>query len=237
MASFTTLLFNGAANNLPNFSFDSFYNHFQERISSNFTAKPYSKGVNEFIITEPKDVDTDSCLFQVSETNALTHRPNLQLDQILVISHQSQFLPEYAPLGDNSKVNLNLDSLSSNFSTNALLVNQGNSLKGQFYISNLSYQKLNFLSANPELMNLTASLQTQNQLINNLRWSYRYNILHRRTMHNSHKITESKKLLSAGYFDLSSTSSNVWFSDHYGRDLEVGVKNKSLNNTSLLRSN
>jgi hypothetical protein len=74
-------------------------------------------------------------------------------------------------------------------------------------------------------------------MINTLRWSYRYNNLHRRTMYNSHKLTEVKTLISAGYFDLASTTSNVWFSDQYARDLEFGKKTKMLTSINLLKTN
>jgi hypothetical protein len=83
------------------------------------------------------------------------------------------------------------------------------SVNGSFYLTSLSFQKLSNLTTQPELLNLSNNLTTQDQMINTLRWSYRYNNLHRRSMYNSHKLTEVKTLISAGYFDLASTSSNV----------------------------
>lgn len=82
-------------------------------------------------------------------------------------------------------------------------------LEGSFYLPSLSFQNLSLLTSQPELMNLSQNLTTQDQMINTLRWSYRYNNLHRRTMYNSHKLTEVKTLISAGYFDMSSTTGNV----------------------------
>jgi hypothetical protein len=82
-------------------------------------------------------------------------------------------------------------------------------LEGSFYLTSLSFQNLSLLTSQPELMSLSQNLTTQDQMINTLRWSYRYNNLHRRTMYNSHKLTEVKTLISAGYFDMSSTTGNV----------------------------
>jgi hypothetical protein len=74
-------------------------------------------------------------------------------------------------------------------------------------------------------------------MINSLRWSYRYNNLHRRSILNSHKLTGAKRLLSSGYFDSSSTSNNLWFSDQFARNLSFKKKTPSLDNLQLLKSN
>jgi len=110
-------------------------------------------------------------------------------------------------------------------------------LEGSFYLPSLSFQNLSLLTSQPELMNLSQNLTTQDQMINTLRWSYRYNNLHRRTMYNSHKLTEVKTLISAGYFDMSSTTGNVWFSDQYARSLDFGKKSKMLTSINLLKTN
>ena len=110
-------------------------------------------------------------------------------------------------------------------------------LEGSFYLTSLSFQNLSLLTSQPELMNLSQNLTTQDQMINTLRWSYRYNNLHRRTMYNSHKLTEVKTLISAGYFDMSSTTGNVWFSDQYARNLDFGKKAKMLTSINLLKTN
>lgn len=83
------------------------------------------------------------------------------------------------------------------------------SLKGEFYSSNFNYQHVNFISSLPEIWHFNLQLAAQGELVNSLRWSYRYSNLHRRTMFNSHKLTEVKKLLSIGYFDSTSTKLNI----------------------------
>jgi hypothetical protein len=80
---------------------------------------------------------------------------------------------------------------------------------GVFYFEDLNYQELNFLLNFSEFKVLPEMLDIHNKLIGTLRWSYRYNPLHRRSLYNSHKLTESKKLLSAGFFDTQSLSNNL----------------------------
>jgi hypothetical protein len=110
-------------------------------------------------------------------------------------------------------------------------------LEGSFYLPSLSFQNLSLLTSQPELMNLSQNLTTQDQMINTLRWSYRYNNLHRRTMYNSHKLTDVKTLIAAGYFDMASTTGHVWFSDQYARNLDFGKKAKMLTSINLLKTN
>jgi hypothetical protein len=82
-------------------------------------------------------------------------------------------------------------------------------LVGSFYLNSLSYQDLNYLLNIKGLETLSNVLHDQTLLVGSLRWSYRYNTLHRRSIYNSHKLTESKKLISAGFFDSSSMDNNL----------------------------
>ena len=106
-----------------------------------------------------------------------------------------------------------------------------------FYLTKFSYQDLNLWLKEKELLNLSQIVTRQGDTTNALRWAYRYNNLHRRSIHQSHKLTEAKKLLSAGYFDSSSSQNNLWFSDQYARDLTFKKRSSSLNSLNQLRSN
>jgi hypothetical protein len=128
--------------------------------------------------------------YNVDRSLSQTNRPTTVL---FTPSTSFESTPTTNQLGDNI---LTIESLSSN-------------LEGSFYLTSLSFQNLSLLTSQPELMSLSQNLTTQDQMINTLRWSYRYNNLHRRTMYNSHKLTEVKTLISAGYFDMSSTTGNV----------------------------
>jgi hypothetical protein len=123
-------------------------------------------------------------LYQVKEDVGLEVRPETTVTSRVIAAREAASQPEAPMLGDDS-------------------------VNGSFYLTSLSFQKLSNLTTQPELLNLSNNLTTQDQMINTLRWSYRYNNLHRRSMYNSHKLTEVKTLISAGYFDLASTSSNV----------------------------
>jgi hypothetical protein len=80
---------------------------------------------------------------------------------------------------------------------------------GLFYITELSNSNLNFIINQPEALNASTYLNRQGTIANNLRWAYRYNVLHRRTTINSHKITEVKRLLSGGFFTSDISSNNL----------------------------
>ena len=119
-----------------------------------------------------------------------------------------------------------------------LTIHNSDSTQSQyFYFTNVTYQNLNLWLKDAELVNLSTNLHWQGQVSNSLRWAYRYNNLHRRSIYNSHKLTESKKLLSGGYFDSSSTLNNLWFSDQYARDLTFKKRASNLGSLAQIRSN
>lgn len=119
----------------------------------------------------------------------------------------------------------------------SIFTNFTNSFSQLFYLTTLNFQKANFLSSQNYLLDLTWILEDRGRSISNLRWAYRYNVLHRRSVHNSHKLTDAKKLLNAGFFGLNLTDSNVWFSDEYARSLNEGKRKRHLSPQQLIKSN
>jgi hypothetical protein len=105
-----------------------------------------------------------------------------------------------------------------------------------FYIPQGDFQRLNLLSLLKETFNIHHSLSHQTSALNLLRWAYKYNILHRRSIHNSHKLTSVKRLLSLGYFDFNIVDRNIWFSDQYGRDLLNAKQSKSSKSHDILQT-
>jgi hypothetical protein len=101
----------------------------------------------------------------------------------------------------------------------------------------MDFKVINFFSKNKEFINFNTNLTDQLSVINSIRWSYRYSNLHRRSIYNSHKLTESKKLLSSGFFDINITNESLWFSDKYARPLESKKERKSLSPKDLISSN
>ena len=78
-------------------------------------------------------------------------------------------------------------------------------------LSNLS--EIDNLSCNTNLSPLLdESLSSQISWARNTRWMYRYNLLHRRSVLNSHKSTLTKRLVGSGFYDSSLDSLNIQIS-------------------------
>jgi len=87
---------------------------------------------------------------------------------------------------------------------------------GSFYAKDLTWHDLNNLVVtNGVFGQLSDNLRDQTRMVELHRWLYKYNVLHRKTMINSHKTTMAKKLLSTGFFDSTLTRSNIWASDFF----------------------
>ena len=153
----------------------------------------------------------ENSFYKVFLHNLNVRRPTLETNSLLILNPSNYLNLEDVNVLQNQ--NLNTTYLPQN-----TLLNDPKNLSTVFYISDTSFKKLNLLSNIPELVNINTNMKTQSDLINLLRWSYRYSNLHRRTMFNSHKITESKKLLSSGFFDINLTNESLWFSDKFGKE-------------------
>lgn len=90
--------------------------------------------------------------------------------------------------------------------------------KNLFYLNKLNFNTLNDLMTNyTELFSLSQSLLDQTKVVKWNRWLYRYNVLHRKTIKNSHKLTMVKKLISTGFYDTSMMSNNMWTSTFFSK--------------------
>jgi len=90
--------------------------------------------------------------------------------------------------------------------------------QGTFYLFNQDFNKLNrFGLANSEYVNFSTALTDQLNILKWSRWLYRYNILHRKLIDNSHKITNTKKLVSNGFYDSRLMSHNLWASNFFSQ--------------------
>ena len=89
---------------------------------------------------------------------------------------------------------------------------------GLFNLNNLNYLKLsNFIFNFPELWSLNFFLKNQTNAAKWNRWLYRYSILHRKILKNSHKITLSKKLINSGIYDTKVFNKNIWAAEHLSK--------------------
>jgi hypothetical protein len=86
-----------------------------------------------------------------------------------------------------------------------------------FECGDLDYQLVAEYALHNELYLIAESMVFRTDAAKIMRWSYRYNLLHRKSMINSHKLTSAKKLLGPGFFDSTSSKNNVWFSTNFSR--------------------
>ena len=166
--------------------------------------------------------------YNLSSINDVTKLSNTHLSEIGTISHLTHPFANYV-IGNNASS----ESVKNIFITNSINVWNLNSLSsevnkynnlvlgktGSFYLNDLNFNKLNQLITNsPELSSLTSSMINQTKVIKWNRWLYRYNVLHRKTVKNSHKLTMVKKLITTGFYDSSLTSNNIWASDFFSKN-------------------
>jgi len=85
---------------------------------------------------------------------------------------------------------------------------------GGFYLSNFSFSKLSSYSNFSELWNISAFARNQINAAKWNRWLYKYSILHRRFLRNSHKITLTKKLFASGFYNNQFFNRNTWNTAH-----------------------
>lgn len=174
----------------------------------------------------------ENAFYRVFLHNIELEKPNFSYRPLLELSPLSYKLNDNKFGTNNQPFSREASYLPNNTSKQNPI-----NLSNYFYINNLEFKKVNFLLKTPELLNFSVNLTEQLNTINTLRWSYRYSNLHRRTMYNSHKLTESKKLLSSGFFDINITKENLWFSDKYARSLDSKKLRKSLKSSDLISSN
>lgn len=174
-------------------------------------------------------------LYRILNNNFSYSRPNLIQDGVfssvsLMLSQSEHSL--------NSVKTLELKKFTTN-SNKWLLTNHKTDLNGLFYINNFNYQLLNNLLSNPLLQTISTNVTNYNNIVKTLRWSYRYNILHRKVLTNSNKLTTSKHLLGSGFFDSQMTNSNIWLSDNLSRFTNFQTLSNSLSNywLGLYKSN
>lgn len=87
---------------------------------------------------------------------------------------------------------------------------------GTFFFHDLVFNQLiNHTSLFNELRAVTFSLKNQTTIGKWNRWLYRYSILHRKILKNSHKITISKRLLNCGMYNNSLFNKNIWSSENF----------------------
>ena len=159
--------------------------------------------------------------FYINYTNWLTDtKPNPMRGLTPnLLPNKSSFWKDtwYQNLNSLEASNKNLVALHGWELVNVFNENSNNKLNGTFYISNLHYTNLNLFNLNSEFSFITNSIGSQVDTLKLVRWLYKYSVLHRKTLKQSHNLTLSKKLISSGFFDSKIMTNNLWFSDTYSR--------------------
>lgn len=91
--------------------------------------------------------------------------------------------------------------------------NQLTGLTGLFYLPSTTHTEYEHsLFSNLELGGLRNATSNQLTAIRQQRWLYKYNLMHRSAIKNSHNITLAKRLINSGFMSSSLTERNMWAS-------------------------
>jgi len=89
---------------------------------------------------------------------------------------------------------------------------------GNFFFNELSAGHFSFLiTKNPTMFSFLKNLENTFNAAKWNRWLYRYSLLHRKNLKNSHKITITKRLLNSGFYNSSLFDKNIWASENFMR--------------------
>lgn len=183
----------------------------------------YNKPVITAFMTKPLtsfNPNLFKSFYLVANTNIFDLKPNLNNNLI------TNLLPTRPSFWDESNdTGLDIISLSNRNSIitkswdleNIFDESTYNKYNGNFYLKTLKYTDLNIFNLNTELNFITNSISNHSDTLKLVRWLYKYNVLHRKTLKQSHNLTLSKKLISSGFFDSKVMTNNLWFSDTYSR--------------------
>lgn len=100
---------------------------------------------------------------------------------------------------------------------------------GAFFLSKLTHGGLSNRTNSTRDFNAVQSCFTEQiKTIKISRWVYRYSILGRKILKNSHKITMSKKILNFNFFSKNDFNKNLWVSQQGCKLLEANSQNFNL---------
>lgn len=168
-------------------------------------------------------------------SNLLKQYPSLTISYIL--TRYKNYFTDRSTLNNSlylldTKNEWNLFNISNELVKNNHLVK---SKIGLFFFEDLTFSKLTtFTTKFEELWTVNLYLKNQLNTAKWNRWLYRYSILHRKILKNSHKITITKKLLNSGFYNNTLFSKNIWASENFKRFAE---DSNYFNNTTLLYYN
>ncbi len=115
----------------------------------------------------------------------------------------------------NSRYEWNIYNFNNEIEYYSFLLKNKN---GFFFLNDFNYQSFSYFISNfSELWVLNDFIKNQLNAAKWNRWLYRYSILHRKILKNSHKITLSKKLINSGFYDSKIFDKNIWATEHLNK--------------------
>lgn len=137
----------------------------------------------------------------------------------ILTSHKNYFLQKNRSNFSLNFLNKQFDWNLQNF--NIELQNYPFLLKtktGLFFFDNFTYEQFSYFIFNiEELWGLNFFIKNQLNVSKWNRWLYKYSILHRKVLKNSHKITLSKRLLNSGFYSKDLFNKNIWASENFNK--------------------
>jgi hypothetical protein len=107
-----------------------------------------------------------------------------------------------------------------------------NAKNGLFFSDDLSFGNLaSYLSNYEELLTSQIYIKNITNAAKWNRWLYRYSILHRKVLKNSHKLTITKRLFNSGFYSNSLFTRNAWAAENFKK---YSNNEKFFNNAALL---
>nr|ASY95692.1 ccmF [Paraurostyla sp.] len=187
-----------------NFSF--FINLYKNVFSFNLINKN-----NNIFFIKNKISETSKINFFFFNNNSLINKFSKYLFWNIINLKKNYFNEKNLKKNNNFK-NWNLYNFNLEIKNNKNLLLYKNNF---FYFSNLNQTILNlFISEYSEFLNFNNLLINQNLFSKWNRWLYKYSILHRKFIKNSHKITLTKKLLTFNFYNKFFFKKNLWNSEH-----------------------
>ena len=185
--------------NYCNFFYKLYKSNYLAQSSSSYFLKSSNLDIINFFINNKK-IDQKNFFYQNQFLlNVNSNFKNYDVISTLITKH-------------NPRLKWNLQHFDSNSDLSYL----NNKKIGLFYLNNLNYEKFNnLLFKNKESFFLNFDLVKELNSNKWNRWLYKYSLLHRKLLKNSHKNTITKKLISSGFYDNNFFNRNLWNSEYF----------------------
>lgn len=165
-----------------------------------------------FQITSHLDLNFNNTILKYLNNNPLSSNHTLTF-LYYIINNKKNYFCEKNKFSNSTnflknRYEWNLNVFITEINKYSILLKNKN---GLFFFDNFDYQKFSHLLLNfDELWSLNTFFENQINSAKWNRWLYKYSILHRKILKNSHKLTLIKKLINSGFYDSKLFNKNIW---------------------------